>query len=117
MDSKTGEPVIFDPSSFFGHNEAECVPAKCFTNLLQHILHILCSLAIARIFGGFPDSFFSTYHKFIPKTEPIDQYELRVDLYELFHYLNHALIFGSVSDYISPLRSVLIPLLAERLCK
>ncbi|TFY83545.1 hypothetical protein EWM64_g457 [Hericium alpestre] len=73
-DTKTGEPVIFDPSSFYGHNEAD--------------------LAIARIFGGIPRSFFTTYHKHFPKTEPVDQYELRGDLYELFHYLNHTVIFG-----------------------
>jgi hypothetical protein len=30
----------------------------------------------------------------MPKTEPVDQYELRGDLYELFHYLNHTVLFG-----------------------
>jgi len=79
-DIASNEPVIYDPSSFFGHNEAD--------------------LAIARIFGGFTDSFFATYHEHLPKSEPAEQYELRVDLYELFHYLNHALIFGS-SGYAS----------------
>lgn len=54
------------------------------------------SLAIARIFGGFSSAFFEKYHELLPKSEPIDQYELRVDLYELYHYLNHALIFGGV---------------------
>ncbi|EKM61331.1 uncharacterized protein PHACADRAFT_134866 [Phanerochaete carnosa HHB-10118-sp] len=74
-DEDTGEPVIFDPSSYFGHNEAD--------------------LAIARIFGGIPKSFFTTYHEYLPKTEPADQYELRGDLYELYHYLNHTVLFGS----------------------
>ncbi|KAH8099258.1 Fructosamine/Ketosamine-3-kinase [Cristinia sonorae] len=73
-DKATGEPVIFDPSSYFGHNEAD--------------------LAIARIFGGIPKTFFVTYHEHLPKTEPQDQYELRGDLYELYHYLNHTVIFG-----------------------
>ncbi|OCH86057.1 Ketosamine-3-kinase [Obba rivulosa] len=73
-DRKTGEPVIFDPASLFGHNEAD--------------------LAIARIFGGIPKSFFTTYHQHVPKSEPADQYELRCDLYELFHYLNHTVLFG-----------------------
>ncbi|KAF8898988.1 fructosamine kinase PKL/CAK/FruK [Infundibulicybe gibba] len=71
---KAGEPVIFDPSSYFGHNEAD--------------------LAIARIFGGFPNNFFETYHRFQPKSEPVDEYELRGDLYQLFHYLNHTVLFG-----------------------
>ncbi|KZV74903.1 fructosamine kinase [Peniophora sp. CONT] len=73
-DSATGEPVIFDPSSYYGHNEAD--------------------LAIARIFGGFPKSFYKTYEEQMPKTQPVEEYELRGDLYELFHYLNHAVMFG-----------------------
>ncbi|KAN0124818.1 Fructosamine/Ketosamine-3-kinase [Russula decolorans] len=73
-DTGTGQPIIFDPSSLYGHNEAD--------------------LAIARMFGGFPRSFFEEYHKHMPKTEPVDQYELRGDLYELFHYLNHTVLFG-----------------------
>ncbi|PCH33990.1 Ketosamine-3-kinase [Wolfiporia cocos MD-104 SS10] len=73
-DRKTGQPIIFDPSSYFGHNEAD--------------------LAIARIFGGIPPSFFKTYHEHLPKSEPEDQYELRSDLYELYHYLNHTVLFG-----------------------
>ncbi|KAF8922098.1 fructosamine kinase PKL/CAK/FruK [Mucidula mucida] len=74
VDSKTGLPVIFDPSSFYGHSEAD--------------------LAIARIFGGIPSSFFRAYDEHLPKTDPVEQYELRGDLYELFHYLNHTLVFG-----------------------
>ncbi|KAH9065782.1 fructosamine kinase PKL/CAK/FruK [Lactarius vividus] len=73
-DATTGEPVIFDPSSLYGHNEAD--------------------LAIGRIFGGIPSSFFETYHQHMPKTEPAEQYDLRGDLYELFHYLNHTVLFG-----------------------
>ena len=25
VDKKTGTPVIYDPSSYYGHNEAECI--------------------------------------------------------------------------------------------
>lgn len=57
-----------------------------------------CSLAIARIFGGIPQSFFKTYHEYLPKSEPEDQYELRGDLYELYHYLNHTVLFGVCSN-------------------
>ncbi|KAJ7786516.1 fructosamine kinase PKL/CAK/FruK [Mycena metata] len=71
---EAGEPVIFDPASYYGHNEAD--------------------LAIGRIFGGIPQSFFETYHQHLPKTEPVEQYNLRGDLYQLFHYLNHTLLFG-----------------------
>ncbi|KAF8167668.1 Fructosamine/Ketosamine-3-kinase [Crassisporium funariophilum] len=74
LDESAGQPIVFDPASYYGHNEVD--------------------LSIARIFGGFPDSFFTTYHKYLPKTEPTNQYDLRMDLYELFHYLNHTLMFG-----------------------
>ncbi|KAG9222560.1 hypothetical protein CCMSSC00406_0002895 [Pleurotus cornucopiae] len=73
-DRSTGEPVIFDPASFYGHNEAD--------------------LAIGRMFGGIPGGFYEEYHKYLPKTEPVEQYELRSELYQLFHYLNHTLLFG-----------------------
>ncbi|KAJ7040417.1 fructosamine kinase PKL/CAK/FruK [Mycena alexandri] len=74
---EAGEPVIFDPASYYGHNEAD--------------------LAIGRIFGGIPKIFFETYHRHLPRTEPVGQYNLRGDLYQLFHYLNHTLLFGVCS--------------------
>ncbi|KAF8078865.1 fructosamine kinase PKL/CAK/FruK [Lyophyllum atratum] len=72
---RSGEPIIFDPSSFYGHCEAD--------------------LAISRMFGGFPPVFYTTYHELQPKSDPVDQYSYRCDLYELFHYLNHTLLFGA----------------------
>jgi len=52
------------------------------------------SLIAPRLFEGMPKSFFDTYHQHVPKSEPVGQYELRRDLYELFHYLNHTVLFG-----------------------
>lgn len=52
------------------------------------------SLAIGRMFGGIPQSFFDTYHQYFPKAKPVDQYTSRCDLYELYHYLNHTVLFG-----------------------
>jgi len=74
VDRSTGEPVIFDPAAFYGHNEFE--------------------LAIARMFGGFPQAFFSTYLSHYPAAEPKSEFQQRAELYETYHYLNHALIFG-----------------------
>ncbi|EAU92774.2 fructosamine Kinase PKL/CAK/FruK [Coprinopsis cinerea okayama7 len=74
VDEATKKPVIYDPASFYGHNESD--------------------LAIARIFGGFPQTFFDTYFENNPKTEPVDEFDLRAELYEAFHYLNHTVIFG-----------------------
>ena len=41
-----------------------------------------------------PESFFEAYHNNMPKSEPVDQYDLRLDLYLLFHHLNHTVLFG-----------------------
>ncbi|XP_074168120.1 ketosamine-3-kinase-like [Sminthopsis crassicaudata] len=65
-------PIIFDPASFYGHSEFE--------------------LAIAGMFGGFGSSFYSAYHSKIPKAPG---FEKRLQLYQLFHYLNHWNHFGS----------------------
>ncbi|XP_049715142.1 fructosamine-3-kinase isoform X1 [Elephas maximus indicus] len=64
-------PIIYDPASFYGHSEFE--------------------LAIALMFGGFPRSFFTAYHRKIPKAPGFDR---RLQLYQLFNYLNHWNHFG-----------------------
>ncbi|XP_054710439.1 ketosamine-3-kinase-like [Uloborus diversus] len=64
-------PVIFDPASFYGHSEYE--------------------LAIADMFGGFPKSFYNSYHSVLPKQIGFDK---RKDVYKLFHCLNHWNHFG-----------------------
>jgi len=46
------------------------------------------------MFGGIPPSFYTEYHKHLPKSAPEEEYDLRLDLYILFHYLNHTVIFG-----------------------
>ncbi|KAI0778350.1 fructosamine kinase PKL/CAK/FruK [Trametes elegans] len=74
VDRSTGAPIIFDPSSYFGHNEAD--------------------LAIGRMFGGLSESFYTAYHEYLPKSEPQEQYGLRQELYQLYHYLNHTVLFG-----------------------
>ncbi|MBZ3875780.1 Fructosamine-3-kinase [Sciurus carolinensis] len=70
-------PIIYDPASFYGHSEFE--------------------LAIALMFGGFPRSFFTAYHRKIPKSPGFDR---RLLLYQLFNYLNHWNHFGP--EYRSP---------------
>jgi len=70
-----GNPAIFDPSSYYGHNESD--------------------LAIGRMFGGFSRAFYNEYHSHRPKSEPVEDYEHRLKLYQLFHYLNHTVLFGS----------------------
>ena len=58
-----------------------------------------------RMFGGFTSAFFDacvlpqridadldSYHSILPKSE--GPHEQRLQLYEAFHHLNHALMFG-----------------------
>ena len=52
-----------------------------------------------------PKSFFDAYRQHMPKTEPVGQHELRRDLYEVFHYLNHTVLFG-VSTWCYRYRSM-----------
>lgn len=47
-----------------------------------------------QMFGGFGPAFMKQYHELCPKTEPVNEYEDRVKLYELYHHLNHYGIFG-----------------------
>lgn len=35
----------------------------------------------------------------MPKSEPVEQYDLRADLYELYHYFNHTVLFGVSNEY------------------
>lgn len=55
--------VVYDPSACYAHNEYE--------------------LGIMNMFGGFRKEFFDEYHSIVPKTEPVEEYEDRVLLYEL----------------------------------
>jgi protein-ribulosamine 3-kinase len=68
------EDVVFDSSACYAHNEFE--------------------LGIMKMFGGFGGSFLKEYHELCPKTEPVEEYEDRVKLYELYHHLNHYAMFG-----------------------
>jgi len=66
-----GNPVIFDPACYFGDHEAD--------------------LAMMELFGRPNLRFFEAYEEVFP----IDSaYSTRRDLYNLYHILNHANLFG-----------------------
>lgn len=67
----TGEPVIFDPATYFGDREVD--------------------IAMTELFGGFPAAFYRGYNEVFP-LDP--GYEQRKLLYNLYHILNHFNIFG-----------------------
>ena len=57
---------------------------------------------MTRLFGGFGREFYEEYHKIIPEK---DKFEKRVFIYNFYHILNHANMFGGtylyqVQDYI-----------------
>jgi fructosamine-3-kinase len=68
---QAGNPVIFDPAVYYGDREAD--------------------LAMTELFGGFGSSFYAAYRE----AWPLDAgYGVRKTLYNLYHILNHANMFG-----------------------
>lgn len=66
-----GTPVVFDPALYAGDRE--------------------CDLAMSELFGGFAPDFYAAYRA----NWPLDAgYAVRKTLYNLYHILNHANLFG-----------------------
>ncbi len=66
-----GEPVIFDPAVYYGDRESD--------------------IAMTRLFGGYGRAFYAAYEE----AWPLDGgYASREKLYQLYHILNHANLFG-----------------------
>ena len=83
-----GQPVIFDPAAYFGDRE--------------------CDLAMSELFGGFAPPFYAAYRE----AWPLDPgYAVRRTLYNLYHILNHANMFGG--GYVAQAQRMTAQLLAE----
>lgn len=83
-----GEPVIFDPAVYYGDREAD--------------------LAMTELFGGFGARFYAAYNE----AWPLDSgYEVRKDLYNLYHVLNHLNLFGG--GYLQQATRLIDRLLSE----
>jgi fructosamine-3-kinase len=67
----SGEPVIFDPATYFGDREVD--------------------IAMSELFGGFPADFYHGYNQVFPLDAG---YEQRKTIYNLYHILNHFNLFG-----------------------
>ncbi|MBE9083412.1 MULTISPECIES: fructosamine kinase family protein [unclassified Tolypothrix] len=67
----SGEPVIFDPATYFGDREVD--------------------IAMTELFGGFPAAFYQGYNEVFPLDAG---YEQRKTLYNLYHIINHFNLFG-----------------------
>jgi fructosamine-3-kinase len=83
-----GEPVIFDPAVYYGDREAD--------------------LAMTRLFGGFGREFYHSYEALAPLPPG---HAVRAELYNLYHVLNHANLFGG--GYVPQARASIDRLLAE----
>ena len=79
---KNGKGVIFDPASWWADNEVD--------------------IAMTKLFGGFRKEFYEEYHKIFPIK---NGFEKRIIIYNFYHILNHANMFGGgyfnqVKDYV-----------------
>jgi len=67
------------------------------------------------MFGGFGSAYFSAYHKIIPKSLPVEEYEDRIELYTLYSLPVTAITIGIISSIILPyLVEVVIEVVRER---
>jgi len=79
---KSGKGVIFDPASWWADNEVD--------------------IAMTKLVGGFRKEFYEEYHRIIPIK---NGFEKRIIIYNFYHILNHANMFGGgylkqVQDYV-----------------
>ncbi|HEY8506894.1 MAG TPA: fructosamine kinase family protein, partial [Steroidobacteraceae bacterium] len=81
-------PVIFDPAVYYGDREAD--------------------IAMTRLFGGFGAEFYRAYESVWPLPSG---HQVRCDLYNLYHILNHANLFGG--GYAQQARTMIDRLLAK----
>ena len=68
---KSGKGVIFDPASWWADNEVD--------------------IAMTKLFGGFGKEFYEEYHQIFPIKRG---FEKRIIIYNFYHILNHANMFG-----------------------
>jgi fructosamine-3-kinase len=84
---QNGIPVLFDPASYYGDRETD--------------------LAFSELFSGFPNEFYQSYNSTWPL---MSSYLQRKPLYNLYHVLNHANLFGG--NYIREAQQRIIRLLS-----
>lgn len=83
-----GQPVIFDPASYYGDRETD--------------------LAMMELFGHPGKQFFAVYNEHYPLDEG---YSMRRNFYNIYHILNHTNLFGS--SYAMQAENMIESLLAE----
>lgn len=81
-----GTPTIYDPAVYYGDRETD--------------------IAMTKLFNGFTDDFYDGYNS---EWKLDDDYQVREDIYILYHVLNHANMFGSIylADAISLIKKIM----------
>ncbi len=83
-----GTPAVFDPTVYYGDRE--------------------CDIAMTELFGGYPSDFYAAYRA----AWQLDAgYAVRRDVYNLYHILNHANLFGG--GYVQQAGGIMLQLLSE----
>lgn len=77
-----GTPYLIDPAVYWGHS--------------------MVDIALSRLFGGFGPGFYEAYHEIIPQSP---QYNIQIELYQLYYLLVHLNLFGS--SYYPSVASIL----------
>lgn len=77
-----GQPVLFDPAFYFGDRETD--------------------IAMTELFNKFPTAFYQGYESIWPLDV---NYQYRKAIYQLYHILNHALLFGG--QYVQTAKATL----------
>jgi protein-ribulosamine 3-kinase len=80
--NQLGLPALIDPAVYFGNREVD--------------------LAMSRLFGGFDQDFYDSYHAHFPLNEGVEE---RIMLYQLYPLLVHVNLFGR--SYVSQVVSIL----------
>ncbi|KAL9628616.1 MAG: hypothetical protein Q9204_005779 [Flavoplaca sp. TL-2023a] len=73
------EDMVFNPASFYAHSEYE--------------------LAAMRMFGEYSSGFFKEYHLLVPKTRPVEEYEARQTLYQVYFWLSLWMQYSKAEYY------------------
>ncbi|WP_320663721.1 fructosamine kinase family protein [Prochlorococcus sp. MIT 1223] len=69
--NKNNKGILFDPASYWADKEVD--------------------IAMTYLFGGFTNDFYNAYNEISPQSELAIK---RIDIYNLYHLINHANIFG-----------------------
>ena len=72
--SQIPDDYVVDAACYYAHSEFE--------------------LALMRMLGGFSSAVFKEYHKHVPRTRPVAEYDDRMALYQLYHWLVNYAISG-----------------------